>query len=149
MTHAQRKHDRRRRGLLTFEMMFVLPVLLIAIFGLTEFAFLFQGYQAVTASANVGVRQGILPSADLASVEQAASDALAGWVFQDDIKVLAYVNGVRDDGVNNEVLNAVTGDQVTVEVQLLYGKAAPNLLKFVGLDLSENRLITSFTMIRE
>jgi hypothetical protein len=85
----------------------------------------------------------------LASVEQAATDALAGWVYQDDIKVLAYVNGVRDDGVNNELLNAVTGDQVTVEVELLYGKAAPNLLKFVGLNLAENRLITSFTMIRQ
>lgn len=139
---------KRRRGMLTFEMMLALPVLLIAVFALVEFSFLLLSYQAVAGSASVGVRQAALPSSDTNDVENAVTASLNGWAFQDDVKVLVYVNGVRD--TTNTLLAASTsGDEVSVEVQLLYGKAAPDLLKFVGLSLSEHRLITQYTMYRE
>jgi len=134
--------------MLTLELMLALPVLLIAVFALVEFSFLLLSNQAVASSASVGVRQAALPSTDLTDVENAVDAALTGWAFQDDVKVLVYVNGVRDTA-NTLLVASTTGDEVSVEVQLLYGKAAPDLLKFVGLSMSEHRLITQYTMFRE
>lgn len=138
----------RRRGVLTLELMVILPLILIVLFGLVEFSFLLISQQAIAAAAHVGAREGALPSTDLTAVEDAVESALTGWAFQDDVKVLVYVNGVRAT-TDAEVAGALTGDDISVEVQLFYEKAAPDLLRFINLSLVGNRLISQYTTRRE
>lgn len=141
--------NKRRRGLLTLESLLIIPLVLIVLFSIVEFSFLLIGQQAIASAANVAAREAALPSTDITAAENAVDAALTGWAFRDDVRVLVFVNGVRDDGVNNELLNAVTGDEVTVEVQVFMAHAAPDLLKFITLSFGDNRLISTYTTIRE
>lgn len=150
--HTAASPTQRRRGMLTLELLLILPFVLVVLFAVVQFSFVLLSYQAISASANIAAREAALPSTDLTATEAAATAALNGWVFQDDIEVLVYVNPVYPaptPATNAEVAAAVTGDVISVEVQILQGKVAPDLLKFVGLSLADKHLVTTYTSIRE
>jgi hypothetical protein len=55
-----RRHDRRRSGMAMVEMVFVLPVLLLMLFGVVEFGVLFGQWQTLTNAAREGAREAIV-----------------------------------------------------------------------------------------
>lgn len=57
------------RGNALIEFAFVLPILLLVLFGLFDFGFLFQRYEVVTNAAREGARIGVLPGYATADVQ--------------------------------------------------------------------------------
>jgi hypothetical protein len=70
------RRARGRHGQALVEMVLVLPVLLLIVFGIIEMANAWRTYQVVTNVAREGGRQAILPSADSADVHQEMLDGL-------------------------------------------------------------------------
>lgn len=145
LTCTGKRQARRRRGaVLTVEMLFILPLLIIVLLGIAEFSFMLLGMQAIAASANVGAREASLPSATDATVEAAVNDALAGWAFQGKQETKTFVNGVDVD-----VTTAVTGDNTQVSVILKTTHAVPDMLNFIGLSVAGQEIRATFVTRRE
>jgi Flp pilus assembly protein TadG len=58
---ARREHVRSATGAALVEFALVLPLLLVMIGGIVDFAFLFQRYEVVTGAAREGARLAVLP----------------------------------------------------------------------------------------
>lgn len=77
----RRLRSRRSRGTSMVEMAFVMPVLLVLMFGLAEFSLVFHDYLAAMNAARVGVRQATLSqlkckSSDLEDLGRKAAEKL-------------------------------------------------------------------------
>jgi Flp pilus assembly protein TadG len=144
-SRANRRNARRRKGaVLTVELLFILPLLTIVLLAIAEFSFMLLAMQAVTAAANVGAREGSLPSSTDTTVEQAVEDALAGWVFQGREETKTFVNGS-----DTNVATAMTGDAIEVTVIVSTPQAVPDLLKFIGLTIEGQEIRATFVTRRE
>ena len=144
-TPAVRRGRRRRKGaVLTVEMLFVLPLIILVSLAIAEFSFMLLGMQAIAAAANVGAREAALPSSSDASVEMAVEDALAGWIFQGKEETKTFVNGSDVD-----VSTADSGDTVEVTVILETNHAVPDMLKFIGLSIAGQETRATFVTRRE
>ena len=141
---------RNRRGmLLSFELVIMLPVMLLIVLAIVEFSLLLMSAQGISMAAHRATREAALPGADYASVEDAVKDALRGYVWKDEAEVVAYVNHTRDVGGSSAVKNAITGDEIMVVVTVPANKAAPDILAFIGLSTSHSEVRTSFVTRRE
>lgn len=69
-TRQPRWHS--ERGAELIEMVVVLPLLLLVLFGIIDFGFMFQRYVVLTNAAMEGARVGILPSYQLADAKARA-----------------------------------------------------------------------------
>jgi Flp pilus assembly protein TadG len=69
-------HGRDARGQALIEMAMVLPLLLLLIAGIVDFALLFQSYEVVTNAAREGARVAVLPGYTTADVE----DRVASYI---------------------------------------------------------------------
>ena len=142
--HDRRQQRKRKGAVLTVEMLFILPLIVLVMLAIAEFSFMLLGMQAIAAAANVGAREAALPSSSDATVEMAVEDALAGWVFQTKEETKTFVNGSDVD-----VATAVTGDTVEVAVILKTTHAVPDMLKFIGLTVAGQELRATFVTRRE
>ena len=141
------KRRRSRQGMLTFELVYTLPILILVILAITQFCLLLMSAQAVSGAAHVGVREATLPSASTASVQSAVRRALQGWKFGDKAQVAIYVNDVPE--LDMPLEETITGDLVAVTVQIPSAEATPDLLKFIGLSIQDETLATTFVMRKE
>jgi Flp pilus assembly protein TadG len=80
--------NRRRAGTSMVEMAFVLPVLLILMFGLADFSLVFHDYLAAMNAARAGVRQATLARLQCthATVEQDARDTVKKMLENNAVK---------------------------------------------------------------
>jgi len=146
--HYRTAARRKRGGVLTLELVLTLPVLLIVLFALVEYAILLVANQAVTAAAAVGARAATLPNATHASVVDSVQQALSTWQFGTEINpVEIEINNTSDSVV--PLSDAQTGDAVRVTVTLDSIHAAPNLLSFVGMSLNGQQLSASYVLRKE
>jgi Flp pilus assembly protein TadG len=60
MDLIKRQRDRRLSGMAMVEMVFVLPVLLLLLFGIVEFGVLFGQWQTLTNAAREGAREAVV-----------------------------------------------------------------------------------------
>ena len=145
----------RRRGVaLSVELVLVLPILFAILLAMVEFGILLMGSQGLTAAANIGAREAALPSADYTSVVNAVKSALQGYVWKNDaqLEVVIFVNGVKDRGPAfppEELATAISGDEISVSVNIGMNRVAPDALKFVGITLVGHELTTTFVTRRE
>jgi Flp pilus assembly protein TadG len=161
-----RNNTKRKGALLSLELVIALPILLIVILASVEFSFLLLGSQAITAAANVGARQGALPSSTVDEVNDAVLQSLASWRWAkpDILQVLVFVDTDGDGDVElvsdsfdppvaqdplNELGTAPTGTELQVTVKLRSDQAAPDLLAIVGLGLGNQELTASFVTRKE
>jgi Flp pilus assembly protein TadG len=139
---------RARSGVLTVEMILVIPILLAVVLALVQFGVTLMSMQGISAAARVGTRQATLPSATQASVEAAVAQVLAGWHFAGNETTEIFVNGLPVSAAN-PLTNAVTGDAVAVRVTVPTSDAVPDLLKFVGGSIVGQTLKTEFVLRKE
>jgi len=140
---------------LSIELIMVLPILLIVLLAMVEFGILLMSSQGIGAAASIGSRNAALPSSSLASVQAAVDTALQGYIWQDKTELVVFVdedgNGpggfVADTGLI--LANAPSGAIVSVTVNLPMDDAAPNLLRFFGIDLIGKELTTTYVTRKE
>lgn len=109
----------RRRGAATVEMAVVAPVIFLLVIGAVEFGRVMMVSNVLTAAAREGARVAIVPGGSNTDVTTAVNSHLTGNGVSSstpNLTTKVYVNGVEKDASN-----AVTGDQVTVEVRVQYG----------------------------
>ena len=74
------------RGQAVIEMALTLPLLLIVVFGIIDFGFMFQRYEAVTNAAREGARLGVLPDYTAAEAQNRAIDYLRASGFNGTVR---------------------------------------------------------------
>jgi Flp pilus assembly protein TadG len=136
MTHTRHHHrPRRRRGVLSLELLITLPILGIVLLGLFEFSLLFYARAEVVEACRAGCRHATLHGCTAGDVEQQVRTALSPRLH-DGLQVSADLGGQ-------------TGDVVTVAVSVPMQQAAPDLLWPVGFGLDGRRLYYEARMQKE
>ena len=131
-THTER---RRRRGLLSMELVLTLPILGVLLLGLFEFSMLFFARGDVVDACRAGAKQATLQGATLADVENAVLNSLGGRLQQS-----ATVEAQFGEH---------SGDPVAVAVSVPMSAASPDLLWIVGFSLQGENLYCETRMTKE
>ena len=98
------------KGSELIELAIVMPILLLLLIGIVDFAFLFQRWEAVTNATREGARLASMGDAyAVADVEARVEDYLAA-------SGLSATPTIAVDLATNEVVNSVNVDTVTVTV---------------------------------
>ena len=126
---------RRRSGVMTMELVLVLPLLLLVLFGVGEFSMLISARQSMVAASRDGARVASMAGATSGDVERVVRERL-GDSFGDDL-VIDLDLGRR------------SGDSVVVTLRLPMRCASPDLLRIVGIGLEEHELIAETAMCKE
>ncbi len=129
------RRSNSRSGLMSLELVVVLPLVVLVLFATCEFALLFQGRQSLVTASRTGARVASMAGATYWDVEDAVRLQLAGS-FGDDLTVEAEL-GER------------SGDAVWVRLSAPMRAASPDLLKMIGLGLTGRELFAETTMCKE
>jgi Flp pilus assembly protein TadG len=134
----RRVPSRRRLGaLLSFELLFVLPLLVLLLVALVEFVLLINAESKVTLASQEGARAAAL-GGGYSDVQAAVTHVLGADVAnQADISV-DFPNGTSN-----------TGDPVQVVVSLPASLLVPNSLCAIGFDVTKITLTQQTTLIIE
>lgn len=127
--------SRRRRGFLSAELVFTLPVLAIILFGLFEFSMLFFARGQIAQATRIGARKATLPGVDTLDIEDSVEKALPARLRRScEVRVEP---GYR------------SGDVVTVSVAVRMNACSPDLLWPIGYSLKNRQIYHTTRMIRE
>jgi Flp pilus assembly protein TadG len=126
---------RRRRGVMTIELLLVLPILLFVILAVLEFSILLFARSSVVQACRVAARQASLTAVDQDQVEDVVRQVLSPNLQSN--MVVNYVPGNR------------SGDVTTVFVQVPMTNAAPDLLWPIGFSLQGRYLTQETCVVRE
>ncbi len=147
-----RQRAKSRLGaVLSIELVMALPILLAVLLALVEFGTLLMASQAVNAAAHVGAREAALAGSRDGLVVSAIQNATSSYQWQADAQTTVYINGTLvslSDG-NDNLANATSGDLISVTVSVPMNRAAPDLLKFVGIGLGSNELTNTYVTRKE
>ena len=135
MNRQSRITRRRRRGVLTMELVLTLPILGILLMGLFEFSLLFFARADVVAACRAGARKATLHNATIADIEEEVWRSLPQHLLR-----AATVNADLD---------AAPGDLVTVGVRVPMSSASPDLLWPIGFGLEGRNLYCETRMAKE
>lgn len=147
-----RRALQRRRGLLSVELVLTLPILLMGVVGAVLLSQMLMSYQAVSAAAGNGAREGTMPGATAQSVREAVLRSVAGWRLAtnpNDVEVAVRVNGVSLANDPDALAAAATGDEISVTVGVETVKAVPDMLKAFGLSIAGQELQSTIRMRKE
>lgn len=135
--HSTRTTRRRsrRRGVLSMELVFTLPILGLLLMGLLEFSLLFFARADVADACRAGARKGTLHGATAESVEDEIRRALSPRL-QQHLEVFADIN-------------VTSGEMVQVAVRLPMSSASPDLLWPAGFSLDGRYLYCETQMAKE
>lgn len=125
----------RRRGVLSMELVFTLPILGALLAGLLEFSLLFFARADVVEACRAGARKATLHGATQHDVEAEVRRVLAPRL--------------QTGLVVETNLNARTGELVTVAVSTPMAVAAPDLLWPIGFTLEGRDLYCQTRMAKE
>lgn len=146
-----RKAKSRLGAVLSIELVMAMPILLVVLLALVEFGTLLMASQGVNAAAHVGAREAALAGSKDALVLSAVQNATATYPWQSFSTTQVYINGTLislNDGTD-QLANAASGDLISVTVSVPMVKAAPDLLKFVGITLGANQLTNTYVTRKE
>lgn len=133
--HETAKKRGSRRGFLSAELVFTLPILGLLLFGLFEFSMLFFARGQVAEATRVGCRKATLPGVHIADVEEEVTRALPAR--------LRRSARVRVDPGSR------SGDVVTVSLAVDMRACSPDLLWPIGYSLQNRQIYHTTRMIRE
>ena len=125
----------RRRGVLSMELVFTLPILGLLLMGLLEFSLLFFARADVADACRAGARKGTLHGATAESVEDEIRRALSPRL-QQQLEVFADIN-------------VPSGEMVQVAVRVPMNTVSPDLLWPVGFSLEGRDLYCETNMAKE
>jgi Flp pilus assembly protein TadG len=140
----------RKGAVLSVELVMVLPILLFVLLAFIEFGLMLMSQQGLAAASSLGARQAALTGATEASVVTTIDNALSGWSWKPNREIVVLVNGsiIALDG-SDQIANAPTGAVISVSVNVPTDKAAPNLLKWIGIDTDGKDLTTTYVTRKE
>ncbi|MBN1911723.1 MAG: pilus assembly protein [Pirellulales bacterium] len=140
-TFRQTFRNRRRRAVLSLELVLVLPVLLLVLLAIFQMSTYLLATQAIQAAALAGAREATLPGASAEGIEHSVHRALGGWRFRDDVDVT-----IRPD----DWASLPSGEGVSVTVRVDADKAAINSLAILpGLSLEGKDITGQYVMRKE
>ena len=140
-TFRRTSRHRRHRGVLSLELVLVLPVLLLVLLAIFQMSTYLLATQAVQAAALAGAREATLPGASVEKIERSVHRALGGWRFRDDVDVTV---GPID------WTSLPSGEGVRVTVRVDADKAAINSLALLpGLSLEGKDITGQYVMRKE
>jgi len=148
-----------QRGQAVIELALTLPLLLVVVFGIIDFGFMFQRYEAVTNAAREGARLGVLADYTATEAQNRALDYLVASGLNGPIRACGTGAVVRNSRCAQMTTSTVpvvgstpakTVDQVTVIVEYdhQYQFVGP-ILGLFGSNLSSIRLRSASSMRRE
>ena len=127
--------SKKRRGILTAELIFTLPILGVVLFGLFEFSLLFLARGDLADATRAAARKASLPGVSDEQVELEVRKVLPQRLQQSlEVRV---ESGSR------------SGDLVTVSISVPMGDAAPDFLWPIGYSLKNRNLYHTTRMIKE
>jgi len=133
--HKCWRKQRRRSGMLSAELIMVLPILAILLFGLFEFSLLFSARGELSEAARIGARKAALPGVTPEAVEAEVRRVLPP-------RLQTSMELTVDQGQRS-------GDVVTVAIAVDMNSASPDLLWPIGYSLKNRKLYEFTRMIRE
>lgn len=147
------------RGQAVIELALTLPLLLLVVFGIIDFGFMFQRYEAVTNAAREGARLGVLADYTAAEAQNRALDYLVASGLNGPIRACGTGTIVRNSRCAQMTMATVpvvgstparTVDQVTmiVEFDHQYQFVGP-IMGLFGGNLASIRLRAGSSMRRE
>ncbi len=125
----------QRRGSLTMELIFVLPILGVLLLGLFEYSLLFHARGEVVDASRAGARFASLPGCTPEAVEQQVLITLSP-------RLRSNAEVVVEAG-------AYSGDPVQVSVRVPMTSASPDLLWPIGFSLQGQYLLSETRMVKE
>jgi Flp pilus assembly protein TadG len=148
-----------QRGQAVIELALTLPLLLVVVFGIIDFGFMFQRYEAVTNAAREGARLGVLADYTATEAQNRALDYLVASGLNGPIRACGTGTVVRNSRCAQMTTSTVpvvgstpakTVDQVIVIVEYdhQYQFVGP-ILGLFGSNLSSIRLRSASSMRRE
>jgi len=126
---------RKRRGVLTIEMLMVLPIFLFILLGVFEFSILFFARASVVDACRTAARQAAMGSIDQEQMEGVVRRVLSPSL-QNNL-VVYFAPAAR------------SGEVATVAVQVPMTNAAPDLLWPIGFSLQGRYLVQETSVVRE
>lgn len=121
-----------RRGATLVEMAFALPVLLLIVLGLFEFAFVFLVQHLLQDAAREGCRSAALPGSTNIEVQESVASSLQAYGISG-ITTRILVNNVQAD-----LSGATSGDQVGVQISIPVANISVIPTGYVRGNLSAN-----------
>lgn len=121
------------RGAEIVELAFVLPLLMVVIVGIIDYAFLFQSYEVVTNAAREGARVAVLPGYGETDVRNRVTQFVTAAGLPGTLTVPAPVRVVGGVGVNDFVQVSATyvhPMRFISPMLTLVGAAGPTTLSF-------------------
>ncbi|MBS0265048.1 MAG: pilus assembly protein [Planctomycetes bacterium] len=136
----RRRSAAHRRGYITAELIFVIPILMALLLAIVEFGLLLIASERIQLAAATACRVGTQPSADPTeqglAVEEAVHVALGNTALATNALVL-FTPG------------AAPGDFVTVQIDVPMSAASPDLLAMFGFSLKDRFLVGRAVMIQQ
>lgn len=132
---ASLRRSRRRQGIVTIEMLMVLPILMIVLLAVFEFSILFFARSSVVQASRLAARQ-----ASLGVTSQVELEQLVGRVLSPSLQ------GSHEVYV---IPAARAGEITTVGLRVPMSSAAPDLLWPVGFSLKGRYLAEETSLVRE
>jgi len=111
-----RKSERRRLGQALVEFAIVLPILLLVLLGIIEFARVFFIYTNLFNAAREGVRYGIVQPRDLTGVYQHVYEKVT-LVPTDDVALQVWYDRGPGTSIFTDTSSLVVGDRIVVDLQ--------------------------------
>ena len=140
----------RKGAVLSVELVMVLPILLFVLLAFIDFGLMLMSQQGLAAASSLGARHAALTWSTEASVVTTVDNALTGWSWKPNRELVVLVNGSKITlGGTDEIANAPTGTVISVSVNVKTDKAAPNLLKWIGIDTAGKDLTTTYVTRKE
>ena len=135
---------RPRRGILAFELLLVLPILLIVVLAAVQFSLTLYARQQLVAASREGCRVAAL-GGNLSEVESTIRRTLGNGRLADaDIELTDETGKPLSDG-----MILPSGESVAVWLRLPTVHVVPDLLRFIGYSIQTDEMVARTLMRRE
>lgn len=135
---------RPRRGILAFELLLVLPILLIVVLAAVQFSLTLYARQQLVAASREGCRVAAL-GGNLTEVESTIRRTLGNGRMADaDIELTDETGNPLTDG-----MTIPSGNPVAVWLRLPTVHVVPDLLRFIGYSIQTDEMVARTVMRRE
>lgn len=125
---------RNQHGAAAVEMALVLPILILLVFGIVQFAIAYNNKQGLHAAAREGARFGALPQHSKSEIIDRVDDALDGVIDPTDATVTVHLvrtNGTEVDAPSQPCDLQAAGTRVKVTVSVPHETVIP-LMNFTA-----------------
>lgn len=134
----------RRRGVLAFELLLILPLLLLLILAMVQFSLTLHARQQLVAASREGCRVAAL-GGDQEAIENTIKRVLGNGRLAD-----AEIDVTDEAGTPITAGQIIpTGEPISVWLRLPTVHVVPDLLRFMGYSIRKDELIARTVMRRE